>query len=71
MEHHSIHCQAGLLLLIELLLSESLEVVDRLSKAPDEEIRKINLIEVAEKKKEIKHQYVNYQLSEEIRTTQD
>ena len=37
--------------LVKLLLSESLQVVDSLDKALDEEIRKINPIEVAGKKR--------------------
>ena len=45
---------------VKLLLCESLHVADSLDKALDEEIRKINLIAVTEKKKENKHQYGNY-----------
>ena len=40
MKHHTNHCRAGL---------ESLQVMDSLDKALDEEIRRINPIEVAEK----------------------
>ena len=41
--------------LVKLLLSEPLEIVVSLDKALDEEIPKISPINVAEKKKEIKH----------------
>ena len=41
--------------LVKLLLSGPLEIVVSLDKALDEEIPKINPINVAEKKKEIKH----------------
>ena len=52
--------------LVKLLVKELLQVVGSLDKALDKEIRKINPIEVVEKK-EIKHQYVNYQKKLEIR----